>query len=202
MALEDFTTYTEVDPNTHIAVTENHLDTNVSRGEDAYLYHDKGAAHFGNFEHLLTVKLVSPNTVGLFTFVWALTNDIDDIKALNTASKQYLAIDFYRYQTQNPSLQTRALGKDSQGYTVSFDTWYYLTIQRIGSTFTCKIYSDQARTSLLTTLTTEDVTEDPFRYVFGVNTWNDGFSAILGNVYIDDLDLQEALPAPGYVWIF
>ena len=47
MAVEDFTTYTEVDPNSRITVSSTKVTwASVQRDEDAYVYKDKGVNYF------------------------------------------------------------------------------------------------------------------------------------------------------------
>ena len=55
MALEDFTTYTEVDTAGRLTVTSDTITIeNLDRDEDSYIYADKGADFFdGDYEHLL-----------------------------------------------------------------------------------------------------------------------------------------------------
>ena len=54
MAIEDFSTYTETDPNSKIAVTSSKIDVSaIDRGDNAYVYDDKGSNFFdGDFEFL------------------------------------------------------------------------------------------------------------------------------------------------------
>jgi len=49
--VQDLTSYTEVDPNSRIAVTANRVTaTNLTRNEDAYVYKDMGIDYFaGSF---------------------------------------------------------------------------------------------------------------------------------------------------------
>ena len=56
MAFENFTEYTEVDPNARISVTKTRVTwTAITRQEEAYVYIDKGVDYFaGNFEIKLT----------------------------------------------------------------------------------------------------------------------------------------------------
>lgn len=56
---EDFTDYTEVDPNEHIEKTANHVDFQCYRNEDAYLYKDKDIDHFNDFEHKVQFRIIS-----------------------------------------------------------------------------------------------------------------------------------------------
>jgi len=192
MPTEDFTTYTEVDPNNHISKTASHIDAYLYRNEDAYVYKDKGANHFGtSWEHKIDVKAVAHSDNGIALF-WALTNDIDDWQGLLTGNKPALGCEFYWAGTTYQIVLAEL--KDGTQYATTWNcsgnTWYYLTISRSDSTLTCKVYSDSARTNLLTTLTLTLHTQPSHRYVFGALSRN------LGNAYsldedVENLDLQE-----------
>jgi len=84
---EDFTTYTEVDSNDHIAVTANHIDFDAYANEDAYLYDDKGVDYFGDFEHRIDIKPVSYSDNDIQVNVMLLSNDIDDAYGLHFYNK-------------------------------------------------------------------------------------------------------------------
>lgn len=191
MPLEDFTTYTEVDPNNHIAKTANHVDWQDYRNEDAYLYKDKGAGHFTDWEHKIDVKRlsVSGNALG---WTWLLSNNVDDAKGLVTGAKTFIGA----YLMRSGGIDYLEIEECSSGteystyYVISLNTWYYLTLQKVGTAFTCKVYSDSARTNLLTTLSLTLHGDWNFRYVFACDSWNTG-SAIYGDIDIENLDLQE-----------
>lgn len=85
MAIEDFTTYTEVEENNHITVDGDGEGLTLvgRRDETCYIYKDYGAGYFGDFEHLVTVKVYTSsgsNTRG--ANCWAMTNDLGDEKGL------------------------------------------------------------------------------------------------------------------------
>ena len=84
MAVENFTTFIETDPNSRIAVTSSKVTwTSLSRNEDAYVYKDKGEDYFdGDFSHLITVKMTAGVKDGR-VYLWGLTNEIDDMKAID-----------------------------------------------------------------------------------------------------------------------
>ena len=56
-ALQNFTTFTEVDPNTRISKTATRVTwTDITKPEDAYVYKDMTADYFdGDFTHYLTL---------------------------------------------------------------------------------------------------------------------------------------------------
>lgn len=200
---EDFTSYTEVDPNNHITKTTNHIDFQAYRNEDAYLYADKGANHFGtSWEHKIDGKIVSSQNRAA-GYIWMLTNDIDDWIGLSTA-KATLALVLSRssagvYQIY---LAETYLGSAyySTLWTCSVNTPYYFTLKREGTAFTCKIYSDSARTNLLTTLSiTLQAGQPSHRYIFAANTYNDN-ETYNNDLDIDNLDLQDpTIPTYGNI---
>ena len=194
MPLEDFTTYTEVDPNNHIGlVGTNHIDFVAYMNEDAYLYKDKDVDHFGtSWEHKIDVKLVSATSQAQ-AYVWALANLVDDFQGIVTASGNELAVRlYYSGTTKRLLLVELYLGTiyDSIPYIMAYNTPYYLTIKRDGTAFTCKIYSDSERTNLLATLILTLHDQPSFRYVYASQTANTGNTYHL-DCDIENLDLQE-----------
>jgi len=193
---EDFTGYTEVDPNSHIAKTANHVDFQDYRTEDAYLYKDKGAGHFTDFTHKINIKSVS-GALWHQAHIWLLSNDIDDAKGLLANGKTAITIDIYKagsgvvYLTLEEFYTTGEYGNSWSP--MSENVWYYLTIQKSGTALTCKVYSDSARTTLLTTLSLTLHANHNFRYVFVCNTWNSNSAGCNGDEDVENLDLQETV---------
>jgi len=195
MAYEDFTTYTEVDPNSHIGlVGTSHVDFQAWMNEDAYLYKDKGVDHFGtSWEHKIDVKYVSQLTSHAAA-LWMLSNDIDDLYGLYSASKP--AIFVYAFYTGSASVMAireyyQGAMYESSQFTMTAGTMYYLTVKRDGTALTCKIYSDSARTNLLATLSLTLQSGQPsHRYVWVADTYNSA-QARWGDFDIENLDLQE-----------
>jgi hypothetical protein len=201
MPLEDFTTYTDVDPNNHIGlVGTNHIDFVAYMNEDAYLYKDKDVDHFGtSWEHKIDVKLVSATSQAQ-AYVWALANLVDDFQGIVTASGNELAVRLYYSGTTKRLILTELyLGTiyDSIPYIMAYDTPYYLLIKRDGTALTCKIYDTAAHrdlkgsTGLLATpsLTLHDG-QPNHRYIYASQTANTGNTYHL-DCDIENLDLQE-----------
>jgi len=193
---EDFTTYTEVDPNSHIGlVGTNHVDFQAWMNEDAYLYKDKGVDHFGtSWEHKIDVKYVSQLTSHAAA-LWMLSNDIDDLYGLYSAGKPAILV--YAFYTGSASVMSireyyQGVAYESSWFTMTAGTMYYLTVKRDGTAVTCKIYSDSARTNLLATLSlTLHGGQPSHRYVWVADEYNNG-QARWGDFDIENLDLQEA----------
>src|SRR3972149_712527 len=90
MAVENFTTYTEVDPNSRITVTSTKVSAaGLKRNESAYVYSDKGVNHFSaDWGHLLTADdlLHLAGQDGIVE-IWAVANDIGHMGTLLGAGK-------------------------------------------------------------------------------------------------------------------
>jgi hypothetical protein len=197
MAIEDFTTYTEVDPNSRISVTSSTITaTALPRNEDSYVYDDKGVAHFdGDFEHLITTKTTNVLSVSVCGS-WVLTNTVDDLFGLITANESFLIL---QHNSGSSYLLREFISGTAytDSATLTGGQTYYLTINRdesIGSfgQLTCLIYSDSGRTILVDTLTLSLHAKLDLRYVFGLMTFNDGNTST-GNFVFSDLDLGEAV---------
>ena len=192
---EDFTTYTEVDiAADRIQRTAQHVDHRALRDESTYLYDDKGANHFsGNWEHLVDIRtdFEANSCLGV---VWGLSNYVGDMGAHLSASEEHLIVFVYRADgTPEKSIKLSYL----KASTIEVDawqnavpnTWYYLTIKRVGAVLTCDIYSDSDRTNKLTTLTIP-CPETAYRHIYACNTRNSG-AADACDDDIDNLALQE-----------
>jgi hypothetical protein len=204
---EDFTTYTEEDPNNRITVETSKVTfTNLTRAEAAYVYKDKGVDHFnGDFEHLLTVNSISSSGEYPFTSFWGLSNDIGAYNVLAEAGKSWIIIDIY-HNPVNPRIEIR----ESDGGTVYYEitsyyspnTPYYLKIKRdesVGTygTLYCYIYSDAARTTLIDTLEMAlHTSKKDYRYIYAVQSMGLAGDPYMSG-YSENLDLgEEEPPAP------
>ena len=184
MATEDLTGFTEVDAGGDITVTTARctIDTMI-RNVDSYVWKDYGVGHFDDFEHKLTV-VVSPfgaAAMGGFYYVGSTYGSVPTIDYL-----EGFGVDIYgsgeKFEFYNFANMTH------DDYVAGAGT-YYLTIERSGTTATCKIYSDAARTNLLDTLT-QTVDTDAHRYLQCCFSRNSS-GADEATLYMEDLDLQE-----------
>ncbi len=198
-ATENFTTYTEEDPNTHITVTASRVTvTGLLRNENAYVYKDKTASYFdGDFEHLITAYMTA-GTSGGQNVIWGLANFIGSYS--DTTKPDMLSVLIYHAggTTYRLILQESMLGtKWSATYDISLDTPYYLKIKRdesVGTygTIYSYIYSDSARTNLLQTLTLTLHEKEDFRYIYAGQSMNTAQAFSISG-YSENLDLQEAV---------
>ena len=199
MAIENFITYTEVDPNSHISVTASKVTfTGLARNEDAYVYKDFGVDFFaGDFEILLTMKISSSQS-GVFITPWLLGNNIDD--AYNVVNSLRLYHNMQFGTDPRITLQEWISGTPYTGgfYVFTLGTVYYLKIVRdesvgIYGTLYCYVYSNAARTVLLATLSLALHSNANFRYLYPINTSNDGFNFVATG-YTENFDVDTTIP--------
>lgn len=145
--LQDFTTWSEVDPNNKITVTSSKVSwAGLSRGEDAWV--NKQCSFDGDFEHLLEIKTETDN----ISFFWNLQNSGDKGSyATYLANEPYLQIySYYNLGVTSLYLVECFEGSHQSDYTdlLPADTLCYLKIKRdesIGTygTLTCSLYSSE-----------------------------------------------------------
>lgn len=190
-AVEDFTTYTEVDSDSKLVVlsTTATLTLGNTRGQDYGARKDAGAGHFGDFTHLVTGiatnMSASPN---IPRFGWELlsnvTGDMEDA-SVNTHGVSLMIRDgdYLIYVTD--------WSDDSEDfYDATNATSYYCTFSRSSTTLQALIYSDSGRTSLLDTISTTCETTT-YQYLTVAASQNTAGTASVTSV-VSDLDLQEA----------
>lgn len=183
--------FTESDPGDHLAVHANRLDFEAHGDEDCYLYHDFGDNFFADFTHNIDVKMLHMDIYGRGAF-WMLSDAVDDMKGLRTANKTHIAAFMYKGLSEDPAIFLREF-YDNKYYDMYYDlvedTWYYLTIAKVGKTLTCKIYSDTARTTLITTLEVGLHADHKFSHLYGCCTENAG-DAYVARVDIANLNID------------
>lgn len=201
--LEDFTSYTEQDPNGDVSVAENEVSfTDLeARGSDTWVYDDKGVGHFDGFEHQLDFETTAHTTSPKVSihFVWALSNVVEDGRYWDVNSSQAVGTDWHA--TDGLKLWCPENGNIDQYGSVSLNTRYYLTLSRdAGATSLVEyIYDDADRTNLLDSLSVSVPASRTYRHVFALNTYNLGDSGITASGDVRNLDLGEAAagrPAP------
>ncbi len=209
MALENFGTYTETDPNSRITKTTRRVTwTDLTRNEDAYVYKDEGVDYFGgDFVHFLTLRFTASEQ-DVSGGIWALTNDLDDLKGLKDANKDALYLTLAGFaDTTKLWIALREMdggtlygssGGDGSSYIVTVGTSYYLSFERdesVGTygTLYLHIYSDAARTTkLFSHYITLHTSKKDFRYVHAIQTWNAG-TTLKHSGYSENLDLEGAI---------
>jgi len=199
MATEDLTTYTEVDPESDLTVTSSKVDIDTMDFDyDAYVRADKGANHFGDFEHLVTSEFTAYSALWTTSCFWALGDGVGDVSYtdMNTVNKGLFA----RMRWTGSAVEARLKDCTNDNTDVwagaSTATPYYMTIERSGTTLTCKIYSDASRTTLEDTLSITCGT-DLYRYIFATMAGGSSTGSREYTGYVEDLDLQEAAAPTG-----
>lgn len=186
--MADYTTFTEVDPSSHITVTSaTRIDySGLSRNESAYVYLDKGAAYYSG-DFTFDVDIVCTSDTGgagqtAFCYPWGVCNSVENAKAVITNSGQLLTVEMQ--SSTAPVLVVAEYYNGTRYATalttgLSYATTYYLRIRRdeaVGTygTLYLDLYSDAARTSLTETKTVTLHALVDFRYLYAANTYNDG----------------------------
>jgi len=193
---EDFTTYTEVDPNNRFTVEQYKITfAGLLRNDRSYVYKDKGVNFFdADFEIQLQTRATSwvlnsfCELIGISNVVTWKAND--GTRCLNVSWG-------YGYESDLAISGMRIWiaewhnGIDYYDYSIilSLNTTYYLTFKRTGAVLTCEIYSDVARTILVDTLTVNLHSVTQFRYIYGARSLGEatGTQAISGyteNLYV------------------
>ena len=193
MALEDLTTYTEVDSDSVLTVTSDKVVyASLRDSYTAMVYDDKDLAHFGTtFEHDLRIKLHTEANTRFH--VWALANEIADSIGYSEA----VWVQEIRTDGSNESVRLDTILNSDTDDSVAFpkDTNRYLPVERTGATaIQCRVYTDEARTSLEDTISIT-IDNNDFRYIYALNN-RDGSSGDQVNGEHGDLDLKEGAP-PG-----
>lgn len=204
MVLEDYTTYTEVEPDDRIQKTATHIDHRAENNEASYLYKSFGAGHFGDFEHLVDAKsnFDEMYSIGLF---WSLQNVISDFYTARTGT--VIGVHFYRHDVVGTIIYMRQYVNSvatGDWVAVAVNTWYYMRIKRVGTALTCRIWTnatdrdnnDVGAGSYVDELSITCVATT-FQYMYGCNNFSQGLPNSGMDTDIENLDLQEAVPFQG-----
>ena len=204
MAIENFTTYTEVDPNSKITVTSSKVSwDDLSRNEQAYVYKAMGYQFFDkDFTHKFKVQFSDyKNGYTLRVTHWALSENVDDERGWYENSYNAVNLFVYNYDWRI-YLRIYDLGSPTS------DTWtgaqesttYYITItrDRDGGTNNSGRYTAYICTNgyygeggnLEETLQVDSQHTQPidWHYIFACNTYNDGNPQSCDG-FTEDLDL-------------
>jgi len=203
MAVENFTTFTELDAGGFVTINSANSITIAGDNSSKYsLYSDKGENHFsGDFEHLLETQYNHTDNTCLIGF-WGLGNNTDgstphDLIDMDSAGQTFLYAMWYRSTSTTMYLRECDAGTlytDSGGATNN--TPYYCEIERDEATGTygtliLRMYTDSDRTSLYKTLSlTLHTAKTDFRTIYAALSY--GTISATCSVDVDALDLQEA----------
>jgi len=154
VALEDLTTYTEVDQNGDITMTSSKADyVSLDRNAISYVYKDFGVGNFSNFDidFEFYIDQGAPQGVAVLC---ALSNTIGTLQDMITAND---GLQVFAYNnTNNLAISIRDWsGAGADDYIVGGGTTggvYYSTFSRSGTTLTLTMYSDANRTAVIGTM--------------------------------------------------
>jgi hypothetical protein len=187
---EDLTTYTEVDPGLLISVSATALTaTSLRRNVSEYVCKDFGADYFtGDFEIDFEIKALGYSAQYAGCTVVTLNNAATDYQANLAALGSSAGVMLAANPTPAVCVQEVAAGvpHSSAFYALAIGTTYYMRLRRVGSVLSLLIYSDAARTTLLTTLSLTLQAAPAFRFLHAVQSINSGhalaISASIGNI--------------------
>src|SRR3972149_308030 len=194
--VQDLTSYTEVDPNSRIAVTANRVTaTNLTRNEDAYVYKDMGIDYFaGSFRIDFQVQASSGNGGTAIYNVATLANTVDDWQGLDNANASGLAVTWSTGLSGSvgtfaiQELDSGTLYADSSSIARNYGTTYYMSLVRdetedIYGMLWLGIYSDIARENLLEEFVIIlHSSKKDYRYFYALQSINTG-SGTSGSAY-------------------
>jgi len=192
MAYEDFTSYTESDPNSCITVTSSKVSVASAQKkyDQTYVYDDKGLDHFGatfTHEYKDTWSNFQQNEL---ICVHGVANTVDDFTGWSEAL-------FHQHRTYGPGqrlyvLTSKGVGSDESS-SQAFGGEHYITLERTSETTAeLRAYSDAEKTSLEETLSVNVTDGRRFRYVFVCNTEDHSWATYSSTFDLENLDLNEA----------
>ena len=188
MALdEDFTTYTEEDPNTGITNTSTRVTWALNSVQLGYFYTDKGSNFFsGNFSHTFTTLQSLVQSGGLGYGCWLLSNTIDQMNLLH-ASNDVVSIRSYDGGGAPAGYRLEVIesgaSKGVDTYVGAQGTVYYVTVERdanggVGGVgrYTAYFRTGSHEGPLQDTIIVDATAQINYRYIYPFNLWNYGTS--------------------------
>lgn len=184
-ATEDFTTFTESDPDGLITVTSSTVQVGGTFAT-GYTHKNYGAGNFGDFEHLFRLDLGNVGNNSSFG-IYAVNNGETSNADMDTNNKGIL----FWYTRGADGLYVKDYTNDNQdGALGTFNlTTHYITVNRTGTTLTVERFSDSARTTLTDTLS---ITSGSDAYSHAVAMLGLGTGTVTNTNSVQDLDLQDA----------
>lgn len=204
MALEDFTTYTEVDPRGEITVTNDTVSWSNAYSVNYYVYKDFGTDFFsGDFEHKMTIWYNRGSNSWEPNFQWALSNNIGVFGSLQTDD---FCAGLRNYGTNSSKFHFSIVGRSEIFISVSNNTVYYVTIKRDESIGTngrlyVYLYSDSARQNLVNSAHLDITTKKKFRYYYPLMSEDSGTSYYQSG-YTKDVDLGIKTDTSAFFQLF
>lgn len=194
MALEDLTTYIEVDSAGDLIITSPKVafDT-IRRDANSAVYKDFGASFFGDFRHDLEFEITAETSTNASCAIWGLNDTI-----AGATIGDFVAANVGMTMSVNGSTQVLTLIEyltdTSDEFNFSLNTVYYLSVIRDATTMKCFVYSDSDRTILLDTLTITLRTHSRYLNAFCSRDSGSNPAANMTG-YMQNLDLNPAAGA-------
>src|SRR3972149_3039112 len=196
---EDFTTYTELDPESKVVVTADTIFAqNLERDDsDTWVYADKGAAHFADFTHEYDLMVIECEFQGVSVHSWALSNVVDDPTTWSTNENEAVSA-YHTYDTTSSYFQTVLRNyENAQSDVIRLllrDEQYYIRVIRSGMTVTWSIYTNAARTALVDSISIQVAPGRTYQYIFPLNKGTGSGTADTGLI-VNNLCLGEEIPS-------
>jgi len=197
---ENFTTWTEYDIHNNLSQTPTvSTFTNVTRTYTCLLAKDCGVGFFsGNFEILLTTQLTSATEEGFIcVFVLSKTGIL-----VYRQQPPWTTVEINLYRRTNPAQYEIQLGEWIDGnwyndiYICAAGTPYYLKLERVGDVLSLFIYSDEARTNLLDTLSITLQSIEAYRYAFAPHAADTDVAGLITG-WVSGLSNLRTTQSPG-----
>jgi hypothetical protein len=204
MALEDYTTYVETDPNSTLSVAANTItQTNANQNEDARVTLDLGTGYFsGDFTHLVDGKISTAGTFAVTPIYWQLANVLKGGKTIFTDGDDYFRLQNYNdnngptnYKIDFYEKDNGTLYSDSYAGATQYTHYWYKVVrdESVGTygTLYAYIYDDSGRTNLVDTLTiTLHTSKKDWQYIYAFSTMDDTDNRTYSGT-VNNLDIER-----------
>jgi PKD repeat protein len=175
---QHFLTYTEVDPNSHIAISDHIMDfTGMTTSETCYVYKDLGADYFDAIDVRFAVG-VTALAVGNVTGFIVFANSVGTL----TAQTGY-TLCVYGYGNGAGTFQLTVglwnnhvlIGGNAQVLAIPYAAYCRLVRAAGSTTVTLYVYTDASYSTILYTIPyTVAGMDAKFRYLYGLCSYNEG----------------------------
>jgi hypothetical protein len=190
MAFEDFTPYSETDPNSDITITANSIAVDTMRRDAvAFAKYIYPADTFGDFVHIFKVNWTGASGTNAHGAIWMVSNSSDTIQQ-GLDNNEGIGLWFFA-AAASKRIQVYNFANDA----VAEASWAtlpgirYVQVQRIGTVLTVIVYTDEARTAIDKTLTLA-VASTKYSSIIPVASRVDATSGTVTITYdVENLDL-------------
>jgi hypothetical protein len=178
--LEDFSDFSETDPETHIALTDD--DTTVLfdsfQDEDAYLYKDYGLNQIDAFDWKFSFEVTTPQDHNRCFCPFVVSQALNDLKALEDGADYFSAL-YVKCLSSVLTVYIENLDgggtTTTSGHTITAGTEYFIRVVRSGTMLRYMCYSDSSLKSdylLWTETITLSLSSIKYRYRMQACTYN------------------------------